>query len=242
MPDRRRVIPSRGGRSATARARSSPSTSQATSCIAIVGSTWAGTTRTRSPTGGALAARGERDVLVAAEPHAGVVDRRVAVVHAERLEPDVGDGVLGADGDHGADDRQRLAERQAELGVGRVHQRVAAGLHLGDAGRGLDVVRAGAAGRDDLAADVVVGGRATAIAASTCSRCLARSSMRHEVALVAHHAADLDALRPGELGEATGVGGVAAAARQADVDVDQAGADAGQRGGVRSSPRCRRRS
>ena len=122
---------SMGQRSST----SSPSTSHATSCIAIVGSTWAGTTRTRSPTVGALVARGERDVLVAAEPDAGAVDRRVAVVHAERLQPDVGDGVAGPHGDDRADDEQRLLERQAELGVGRVHQRVAAGLHLGDAGR-----------------------------------------------------------------------------------------------------------
>ena len=62
-PQPRRSI---GQRSST----SSPSTSQATSCIAIVGSTWAGTTRTRSPTTGRLPRRRERDVLVAAEPHA----------------------------------------------------------------------------------------------------------------------------------------------------------------------------
>ena len=48
-------------------------------------------TRTRSPTDRQRVA-GERDVLVGAEPHDGVLDGRVAVVHAERLEPAVGDG------------------------------------------------------------------------------------------------------------------------------------------------------
>ena len=58
--------------------------------------------------------------------------------------------------DDRAEDRARLAERQVHPGVGGVHQRVAAGLDLGR--QRVDVVGAGAAGRDDLAADVGVRG------------------------------------------------------------------------------------
>ena len=58
------------------------------------------------------------------------------------------------------------------------------------------------------------------------------SGLHHEVALVAHDAAHLEALRPREVGEASGVFGVAAAPGQADVDVDQHLADPASRGGV----------
>ena len=59
------------------------------------------------------------------------------------------------------------------------------------------------------------------IAASTSLALLGAVLERHEVALVAHHAADLEALRAGEVGEAAGVGGIAAAAGEPDVDVDR---------------------
>ena len=76
----------------------------------------------------ALAAVGRvREVLVRAEPHGGPVDARVAVVHPERLEPDVEDGPLRADGDDGAEDAQGEGERLAlvvvlEGGVLGVHR------------------------------------------------------------------------------------------------------------------------
>ena len=57
---------------------------------------------------------------------------------------------------------------------------------------------------------------------------------RHQVALVAHHAAHLEPLGAGEVGETAGVGRITAAARQADVDVDEAAPDPGVgRGGDR---------
>ena len=46
----------------------------------------------------------ERDVFVGAEPHAVAVDRRIAVIHAKRLEPAVGDRVVGGTGDHGGEE------------------------------------------------------------------------------------------------------------------------------------------
>ena len=59
--------------------------------------------------------RGEGDVLVGAEPDLGVLDGGVAVVHAEGLEAAVSDRVVGGDGDHRGQQRERRAERQAEL-------------------------------------------------------------------------------------------------------------------------------
>ncbi len=44
---------------------------------------------------------------------------------------------------------------------------------------------------------------------------------QHEVALVAHHAAHLEPRGPGQVGDPAGVLGRAAAAREADVDVDE---------------------
>ena len=73
----------------------------------------------------------------------------------------------------------------------------------------------------------LVGGAQQAIdAASTCAAPLSTVLDGHEVALVAHHAAHLEALGPGQVGQAAGVGGVAAAAGEADVHVDQHLADA----------------
>jgi hypothetical protein len=56
--------------------------------------------------------------------------------------------------DDGADHREGLFERaDPSCRVVRVHQRVAAGLDLGDTGVLVEVERAGAAGGDDVAAD-----------------------------------------------------------------------------------------
>ena len=54
----------------------------------------------------------------------------------------------------------------------------------------------------------------------------------HQVALVAHRAAHVQAAAAGEVGEVAGLVGRAAAARQADVDVDQHVGDAGGGGGL----------
>ena len=81
---------------------------------------------------------------------------------------------------------------------------------------GVEVVGAGAAGRDDVAADGVV--RAAQERPSHSLDLLARSAAvgdRHDVALVAHHAAHLEPACAGLVGEAAGVVGRAAAARQA---------------------------
>ncbi len=73
--------------------------------------------------GGASVGGRERDVLVAAEPHGGAVDAGIAVIHPERLQPDVGDDVGRPDRDHGPDDESGLGERQPDGGVVRVHER-----------------------------------------------------------------------------------------------------------------------
>ena len=98
----------------------------------MVGSTWPGTSRTRSPT---RPRRRERDVLVGAEPHLGPGDVRVAVVHAQGLEP--GSRRPPTRGWPRSRWPARTAawlERQAEAAVGGVHQRVGAGLDLGGPG------------------------------------------------------------------------------------------------------------
>ena len=76
---------------------------------------------------------------------------------------------------------------------------------------------------------------AACASSSSCHRALDEvglgvAGLAHEVALVAHDPADLDAVRAGQVGEPAGVGGVAAAAGEADVDVDQHLADPGGRG------------
>jgi hypothetical protein len=92
---------------------SSPRTSHTAWCIAIVGSMWA-RDHPHPVTDGERLVRCERDVLVAAEPDLGALDRRVAVVHAQRLQTDIGDGEALADRDDGADDAEGLLERQVE--------------------------------------------------------------------------------------------------------------------------------
>ena len=76
-----------------------------------------------------------------------------------------------------------------------------------------------------VAADVGVGGDERGHRRRDLLALLALAVLEHhQVALVAHHAADLEALGAGEVGEAAGVGRVAAAAGQADVDVDRGSA------------------
>ena len=70
--------------------------------------------------------------------------------------------------------------------------------------------------------------RSFSIAAATSSRWRDAVLQGHEVALVAHDAAHREAHGAGVVGETTGVGGVAAAAGEADVDVDDALAQASQ--------------
>jgi hypothetical protein len=79
------------------------------------------------------------------------------MIHPERLQTDIGDGPVGAHGDHGAEHVQRLLEWQAQRAVLGVHQRVAARLDLGDSGVAVHVVGAGSAGAHDLASDIGVG-------------------------------------------------------------------------------------
>ena len=166
---------------------SSPSTTWIRSCMATVGSTWAGSSRTFSPTRQPRAfAPAEGRVLVGHEPAvADVDDGRVAVVHAEALQAAVGDapGVVG--GDH----RAEQVEGDRELGrvgdVLGVHEAVAAGLHLGDPVVGRP--RPGAAAGHDVAADV--GERRLDQLAAACHlRRLRVAGLAHEVALVAHDA------------------------------------------------------
>ena len=101
---------------------SSPSTMWRCSWYATVGSTCAGSTRTRSPTRSRGPGR-ERQVLVRAEPHVGTLDRRVAVVHAQRLEPAVRHRPALRDRDHGGQDaRAPVTNGRPSLRVGGVHQ------------------------------------------------------------------------------------------------------------------------
>ena len=103
----------------------------------------------RSPTRSGRS-RDKRQVFVRAEPHLSPIDRRVPVVHPQRLQPAVGHGPTGRDRDHGRQDGERLGEREPELSVGGVHQRVGTGLNFG--GPGIQVVCPGAARPSHLAA------------------------------------------------------------------------------------------
>ena len=129
----------------------------------------------------------ERHVLVGAEEDRAALDGRVAVVHAQGLEPAVGHGPVGRHRDHRGQHREGLGEGQSELAVGRVHEQVGTGLDLG--GPVVDVVGAGPAGGDDVPAHV---GRR---AARSCSMETAEQldprgplGQADDVALVAHDA------------------------------------------------------
>ena len=172
----------------------------------------------------------EGHVLVGAEPHLRALDGRVAVIHAERLEARVAHRPAGRHRDDRAPDREGGPEREAQLRVGGVHQRVGAGLDLG--GPVVQVVRAGAAGRHHRAAHLRV--RGGELRHRDLDRGLPRGALRdrHRVSLVAHHAPHLEPAPAGEVGEAARVLGRAAAARQAHVHVDQDLAHAPRRGGL----------
>ena len=171
-------------------------------------------------------------MLVTAEPDVGAVDVGVAVVHSERLQADIGDGVPAVGRDDRSHHRECLSEWKSEPLVVGVHQRVAARLEFGDPGAVMEVVGARAPGRDDVAADLVVRH------AKECHRRLDPLALvgsvldHHQVALVAHHASDDEPTTSRFVGEATGPLGRASAAGEPHVHVDHARADSGQCGGV----------
>src|SRR6185503_5766624 len=76
-------------------------------------------------------------------------------------------------------------------------------------------------GGDDLAADVRGGPAQQGHAVRGHGPALAGVGDQHQVTLVAHDTADLESLRPGQVGDPAGVLGCAAAAGEADVDVDE---------------------
>ena len=81
------------------------------SCLATVGSRWAGSNRTRSPTATSRPVKVtcSSDTIQTSAP--GSVG--VAVVHPEGLQPGVGDRpASGADGDHGRLDADGDLERE----------------------------------------------------------------------------------------------------------------------------------
>ena len=152
------------------------------------------------------------------------------MVHAERLQPTVGNRVAGRHRDDGGHDRERVLERQVELGVGGVHERIGAGLDLG--GPRIDVVRARSARGDELAARRRVGLEEGLHAVGDAVRAGRSVLEPDEMALVAHDPPDLEARGSGGVGERTGVLRSAAAAGHADVDVEHDLGDAAGNGGV----------
>src|SRR5215469_16212681 len=183
--------------------------------------------------------RRERRVLVRAEPDGRVTGSRegwVAVIHAERLQPGIGDRPLALRcGDDRSENEQRLAERQPELAVGRVHQRVRTGLDL--AGPGITRIGPGPARRDKVTADVGVRLDEQLHRGLSLARPIRRIGQAHHMALVPHDAADLQAGLPCEVGQLAGVDRIAAAARHPDVDVNH---DLAHSPGRRGSHRRRR--
>ena len=93
----------------------------------------------------------------------------------------------------------------------------------------MEVVRAGTAGGDDVAADVGVRGTQPLHRPVDLELLAGSIVHHHEMTLVAHHAAHVETLRPGEVGEASCVGRIAAASGEPDVDVDEAAPHAGPR-------------
>ena len=160
-------------------------------------------------------------MLVGAEEHVPARDRRVAVVHSQRLEPavDHAPASFRRGRDHRHLEAQRLSEGKAERGVVGVHQQVRPGLDL--AGPVVQVVGAGPARRGDVAADVVVGAAQQGHRLGHLLGPTAPVGVADDVALVAHDAADVQPPGPCELGQTTGVLGPAPAAGESDVDVDE---------------------
>ena len=94
----------------------------------------------------------ERGVLVAAEHDLPLRPSRIAVVHAERFEPRICDDVAIALRKDRALEKDRLPEGQIETLILRVPEEKRACLDF--AGPCVGVVGAGAAGRDDVTADL----------------------------------------------------------------------------------------
>ena len=78
----------------------------------------------------------------------------------------------------------------------------------------------GAAAGDDVAADVLVGGEQLLHRLFDLGR-LRLLGFHHEMTLVAHDASDFEPLATGDVRQAAGVSGIAAATRHPDHDVDE---------------------
>ncbi|CAN5882429.1 hypothetical protein BH23ACT2_BH23ACT2_26390 [soil metagenome] len=152
------------------------------------------------------------------------------MVHAERLETTVGHRPpSGVHRDHRQPEEQRLAERQARPRIGGVHEGERTGLELGDSSVGLPGT--GAAARDHLAADRLVGLGQDGHRLDH-PLVFGGDRLHHQVALVAHHAADPKAPGPGQVAQTAGVVDGASAAKAAHVNVDEHLGDACGRGCV----------
>ena len=130
--------------------------------------------------------------------------------------------------DHGGHHREREVERDVELGVRGVHQRVRAGLDLV---RGsVEVVRTSSASGDDLATDGFVGAR------EQCHRRVGELAAfrtvldEYRVTFVAHGAAHRETVIARVVGDRARAVGGNATARDADIDVDEYLADSVARG------------
>ncbi len=131
-----------------------------------------------------------------------------------------------------ASTRERLGERGLEFVVLGVHQHVGTRLDL-RAPR-VQVERSRAATRHDVAADGVVGLQQDRHRRFDLLALGVTVVDHHEVALVAHDAANLEPGGAGGVGQPTGIVDVAAAAGESDIDVDEYGSHtASDRGGKR---------
>ena len=124
----------------------------------------------------------------------------------------------------------RALERQTELAVGRIHERVAPGLDLRHPR--VDVEGAGTAARDDVAADERVRNEKPRHAMVGLLDSLGPIGEPDNVSFVTHDAAYLEPDRAGGVGDASGVFRRAAATGKTDVDVDQDLVQARTRGGA----------
>ena len=163
-----------------------------------------------------------------------ILDEGEAVLGRQALEAGVGDDLLGGRAaGNGGQYAEGVFEAQAELGVGRVHQRVRASLNLGDAVEGsADVVIARARGAANRAVEAgafhVVAGIDEALEASAGTVVAGVFVFEiDDVAFVAHQAAEAQVWCLGNrAGEIDDGGGCDAAAVVADVDLhEDAGAD-----------------
>jgi hypothetical protein len=168
-------------------------------------------------------------VQLAQREPAGADAHRGDVHRPHHLGPAVEHGAVAVAADHGAEDAERRLEARRERLICRIHQRVGAGLELGDRGmRAGRVVGVGPAGGDDL-------DRVTGVPQRLCMAAEQRHrlpgqrgaplavGLEHDVSLVAHHAGELE---PRQLGDAAGerervADRADAAAPHPHVDVDQ---------------------